>query len=97
MKKIIVILMGALFVFSCSDVKELSDSVTKIKNDQGLILKKLNSIEKKLNKLPPSKADNKKDKPKADPNQVYDIADAGSIMLGNPMAAISIVKWTDFQ
>lgn len=96
MKKVIAVLMGALLVFSCSDVKELSDSVSKIKNDQSLILKKLNSIEKKLNNLPPSKANNK-DKPKSDPNKVYDIAEAGSIVLGNPKASISIVKWTDFQ
>ena len=44
-----------------------------------------------------NKPNKKNDKPKADPNKVYDIAEAGSIVLGNPDAKVSIVKWTDYQ
>ena len=95
MIKIFTVSTALLFLFSCTDVRELSESVTKIKEDQSLILKKLNSIEKKIGKTAPPQAN--KNKPKADPNKVYDIAEAGSIVLGNPKAKVSIVKWTDFQ
>ena len=89
------VIITALFFFSCSDVTKLNESVTKIQEDQSLILKKLNSIEKKIGKNSPAQANKKK--PQSDPNKVYDIAEAGSIILGNPKAKISIVKWTDFQ
>ena len=36
-------------------------------------------------------------KPKADPNKVYNIADAGSVVLGNADAKVTVIKWTDFQ
>ena len=39
----------------------------------------------------------KNNKPKTDPNKVYHIADAGSIVLGDIDAKVSIIKWTDFQ
>jgi len=95
MTKILTMTTVILFLFSCTDVRELSESVTKIQENQSSILKKLNSIEKKIGKPSPPQAN--KNKPQADPNKVYDIAEAGSIVLGNPKAKISIVKWTDFQ
>ena len=95
-KKIVLYLFSGLFLMSCSDLTEIAEAVKKINQDQSLIIQKLNSIEKKVAErpTPPPKKD---DKPKADPNKVYDIADAGSIILGNKNAPVTIVKWTDYQ
>ncbi len=98
MKKTLFSLFLGLFLFSCSDLKTLSEDVKKIGKDQSLIIQKLNLLEKKIAEVskaaPPSK---KNDKPKSDPNKVYTIADAGSITLGNPNAPVTVIKWTDFQ
>jgi len=97
MKQILFSLFVGFFVFSCTDVKELTDAVNKISDEQKLIVQKLNKIEKKIgeaNKSQPPKKDNK---PKTDPNKVYNIADAGSVVLGNPNASVTVIKWTDFQ
>ena len=96
-KKIIFCLFSGLFILSCSDLKEIADTVKKINQDQSLIIQKLNSLEKKVaegSKLTPPKKDNK---PKTDPNKVYDIADAGSVVLGNKNASVTVIEWTDFQ
>ena len=39
----------------------------------------------------------KNNKPKIDHNKVYDIAEAGSIVLGDIDAKVTVIKWTDFQ
>jgi len=49
-------------------------------------------INKKRRSRPP-----KKKIIKSDPNKIYDIADAGSIVFGNPHALVTIVQWMDFQ
>tara|TARA_B100000676_G_C17623257_1_gene602776 strand:+ start:111 stop:410 length:300 start_codon:yes stop_codon:yes gene_type:complete len=98
MKKTMLSLFIGLFLFSCSDLKTLSEDVKKVKQDQSLIIQKLNSLEKKMADVAKASPSNKKnDKPKADPNKVYDIADAGSITFGNPNAPVTLIKWTDFQ
>ena len=98
MKKTIFSLFLGLFLFSCSDLKTLSEDVKKVSQNQSLILAKLNTLEKKIAEVSkPQPNNNKKDKPKADPNKVYTIADAGSITLGNPKAPVTVIKWTDFQ
>ena len=59
-------------------------------------VEKIEFLDKKVGNIsqPPT---NKKDKPKADPNKVYTVADAGSVTLGNPNAPVTVIKWTDFQ
>jgi len=98
-KKIMFSLFLGLFLFSCSDLKTLSDDVKKISQDQSLIIQKLNLLEKKIAEVSKAPANNNKknDKPKADPNKVYTVADAGSITFGNPNAPVTVIKWTDFQ
>ena len=104
-KKTIVSLLLGLFLFSCTDLNEVTDSLRQINEKQNLIIKKLNAIsEVQKNLAVAKKSDSKKtdpkkkdDKPKPDPNKVYDIAEAGSIVLGNPKAPLTIIKWTDFQ
>ena len=102
MKKILVIILLSIFVVSCQDTKVLEEKVNKISDDQALILNKLNDINKKVAelKLSPPPSNNKNDKkkpPQSDPNKVYNIAEAGSVVLGNPNASVTIIKWTDYQ
>ena len=105
-KKIAVALLICFFAVSCQDTKALEE----INDDQALILnklksldKKLQDIEKKIDDIPDAPIANKKNdkkkppKPESDPNKVYNVADAGSVILGNPNAAVTVIKWTDFQ
>ena len=54
---------------------------------------RLIQLEKKVQA--PAAPSNKK--PQADPNKVYDVPDAGSVVLGDPNAKITVIKWTDYQ
>ena len=103
-KKTLASLFLGLFIFSCSDLQDAAKNMKKINENQDLIINKLNAIDKKIATLEtkiaqnPSPSDKKKnDKPKADPNKVYDIAEAGSVVLGNPNAKVTVIEWTDFQ
>jgi len=103
-KKTMTSLFLGLFIFSCSDLQDAAKTMKDVSKNQEMILNKLNIIEKKIASLEtkvgqkPNPADKKKnDRPKADPNKVYDIAEAGSVVLGNPNAKVTIVEWTDFQ
>ena len=104
-KKIMTCLFLGFFIFSCSDLQDAAKSMKEINENQDLIINKLNAIDKKIATLetkiaqkPSPQADKKKDnKPKADPNKVYDIAEAGSVVLGNPNARVTVIEWTDFQ
>ena len=104
-KKTITSLFLGLFIFGCADLQDAAKSMKEINENQDLIINKLNVIDKKIATLetkiaerPAPPSDKKKnDKPKADPNKVYDIAEAGSVVLGNPSASVTVIKWTDFQ
>lgn len=89
-------LLASLFV-SCSDNTETNAALKKLSDEQALVIAKLNALDKKVDKISKSSPSKKDDKPKADPNKVYDIAEAGSVVLGNPNAPVTITKWTDFQ
>ena len=97
MKRIILSLFIGIFIFSCSDIKELTVAIEKMSDEQKLIVQKLNRIEKKISEKDKPQPPKKDNKPKADPNKIYDIADAGSVVLGNPNAPVTVIKWTDFQ
>ena len=103
-KKTITSLFFGLFIFSCSDLQDAAKSMKEINENQDLIINKLNAIDKKIATLetkmaqqPPPSDKKKNDKPKVDPNKVYNIAEAGSVVLGDPNAKITVIKWTDFQ
>ena len=97
-------------IISLSDVQNILNRVKSVDDAQKVILSKLSGLERKIDAIAKSMADlknpvqannnkpkAKNDKPKADPNKVYNIADAGSIVLGNPDAKVTVIKWTDFQ
>ena len=99
------LIFGLPFLVSCDQNEELSNRVKSVDDGQKVILSKLTALEKKLDAIEKNMGDLKKpagnqannNKPKADPNKVYDIADAGSIILGNPDAKVTVIEWTDFQ
>ena len=100
------LIFGLLFLTSCEQMNEdMNSKVKSIDDGQKVIISKLTALEKKLSTIEKNMSDIKKqpsanpsnNKPKADPNKVYDIADAGSVILGNPDAKVTVIKWTDFQ
>tara|TARA_B100001146_G_scaffold165307_1_gene146157 strand:- start:176 stop:472 length:297 start_codon:yes stop_codon:yes gene_type:complete len=96
-RKVILSLFLSLFIFSCSDITEMKTAMKQLGEQQNLIVQKLNAIDKKVGNISKPTPPKKDDKPKADPNKVYDIAEAGSVVLGNTNASVTIIKWTDFQ
>ena len=80
------LVFGRLFLTSCEqNNEEMKNKVKSIDDGQKVIISKLTALEKKLNAIEKSMSDIKKqppakpsnNKPKADPNKLYDIADAG--------------------
>ena len=70
----------------------VEEELKKINQKLDDIGKRLTNLEKKAPK--PSGNNNK---PKADPNAVYNIPISNSVVLGNPDAKVTVIKWTDFQ
>ena len=71
----------------------VEEELKKINEKLDGITKQLQVLEKKVGSAPPAQ-NNKK---KSDPNAVYNIPIAGSVVLGNPNAKITITEFTDFQ
>ena len=65
------------------------------------LLNRITELDKEvahLKQAPPSAKNNdKKKRPQSDPNKEYDVAVAGSVVLGNPNAQVTVIKWTDYQ
>ena len=74
----------------CGVEEELKKMNSKL-DDIG---KRLTSLEKKVGSAP---SDKQNKKPQADPNAVYNIPVSNSVVLGNPSAKVTVIKWTDFQ
>ena len=99
------LIFGLLFLTSCSQIDDLNNRTKSVDDAQKVIISKLTALDKKIDAIEKNMSDLKKpaanqannNKPKADPNKVYDIADAGSIILGNPDAKVTVIEWTDFQ
>tara|TARA_Y100001960_G_scaffold305855_1_gene360428 strand:+ start:629 stop:916 length:288 start_codon:yes stop_codon:yes gene_type:complete len=72
----------------------VEDELKKINDKLDGISKRIGALEKKVAAAPAPKNNNKK---QADPNAVYNVPVGDSVVLGNPEADITIIKWTDFQ
>ena len=99
------VIIFSLFIYSCMNVDNSSNMEKKldeIGDNQSLILKKIQGMEKTIanlalaNKNKP--ADNKKQQPpQADPNKVYNVPIGDSFSKGPKDAAVTIIEWSDFQ
>tara|TARA_B100000427_G_scaffold283447_1_gene255757 strand:+ start:185 stop:472 length:288 start_codon:yes stop_codon:yes gene_type:complete len=72
----------------------VEEELKKINQKLDGISKRLGALEKKVAAGPAAPKNNKK---QADPNAVYNVPVGDSVVLGNPNAKITIIKWTDFQ
>ena len=81
----------ASFMF-CGVEEELKKINQKLDN----IGKRLTTLEGKVGAPAPASKNNNK-KAQADPNAVYNIPVSNSVVLGNPKAKVTVIKWTDFQ
>ena len=103
--KYFTLLISSLLLISCfeADTASLEKAISKVQDNQKIILQKIESLEKgqqglRKNLASKAKTDPKKDnKPKADPNKVYNVAVGNSVIKGNPNAKVTITEWMDFQ
>ena len=72
----------------------VEDELKKINEKLDGISKRIGALEKKVAAAPAPPKNNKK---QADPNAVYNVPVGDSVVLGNPNAKVTIIKWTDFQ
>ena len=103
--KYFTLLTSSLLLISCfeADTASLEKAINKVQDNQKIILQKIESLEKgqqglRKNLAANTKTDPKKDnKPKADPNKVYNIPIGDSVSKGPADAAVTIIEWSDFQ
>ena len=103
--KYFTLLTSSLLLISCfeADTASLEKAISKVQDNQKIILQKIDSLEKgqqglRKNLASNAKAPSKKDnQPKADPNKVYNVAVGNSVVKGNPNAKVTVTYWTDFQ
>ena len=105
--KYFTLLTSSLLLISCfeADTASLEKAISKVQDNQKIILQKIESLEKgqqglrkNLASKSNTKTDPKKDnRPKADPNKVYNVAVGNSVIKGNPNAKVTITEWMDFQ
>ena len=104
-KKLFVICIFPLFLFSCEELNEVSEELKVLKDNQSLLLKQQADLIKKLASLesaikkggskPDAKKNNKRKTP--NPNISHNIPIGDSVVLGNPSAKVTVTKFTDFQ
>ena len=105
-----ILISSCLLMFSCNDLKKISNQMETIKGNQDIILAKQKELDGKLSllqsaivnintaaKQPPK--DNKKQQKRKTPNPdyVHNLDIGGSVVLGNPDAKVVVTKFTDFQ
>ena len=91
-------------LISCNTINnsEMEQAINEIKDNQNVILKKIESLDKSIANLALASknkpADNKKQQPpQADPNKVYNIEIGDSFTIGPENAKVTIIEWMDFQ
>ena len=91
-------------LISCNTANNLGmeQAINEIKDNQKVILKKIESLDKSIANLALASknkpADNKKpQQPQADPNKVYNVEIGDSFTLGPKNAKVTLIEWMDFQ
>ena len=93
---------GLLISCNTTNNSGMEQAINEIKDNQKIILKKIESMDKTIanlalvNKNKP--ADNKKQQPpQADPNKVYNVEIGDSFTIGPKNAKVTLIEWMDFQ
>ena len=91
-------------LISCNTANNLGmeQAINEIKDNQNVILKKIESLDKSIANLALASknkpADNKKQQPpQADPNKVYNVEIGDSFTIGPKNAKVTLIEWMDFQ
>ena len=88
-------IMNFLLKYETELITILESFQNKMEEDQNSLINELSVLNKKIDEI--SKNTKPAPPPKSDSNKVYDIAEAGSIVIGNPNAAVTIIEWIDYQ
>ena len=93
---------GLLISCNTANNSGMEQAINEIKDNQKIILKKMESMDKSISNLALASknkpADNKKQQPpQADTNKVYNVEIGDSFSMGPKDAKVTIIKWTDFQ
>ena len=107
----VVLISSCLLMFSCNDLKKISNQLETVKGNQDILIAKQKEFDKKIAVLQSSvkninvassnkPADNKKPQQKRktpNPDFVHNLPIGGSVVMGNPNAKVTITEFTDFQ
>ena len=93
---------GLLISCNTANNSGMEQTMNEIKDNQKIILKKIESMDKTIANLALASknkpADNKKQQPpQADPNKVYNVEIGDSFTLGPKNAKVTLIEWMDFQ
>ena len=93
---------GLLISCNTTNNSGMEQAINEIKDNQKVILKKIESMDKSIANLALASknkpADNKKpQQPQADPNKVYNVEIGDSFTLGPKNAKVTLIEWMDFQ
>ena len=94
---------AAGLLISCNTANNLGmeQAINEIKDNQKVILKKIESLDKSIANLALASknkpADKKQQPPQADPNKVYNVEIGDSFTIGPKNAKVTLIEWMDFQ
>ena len=93
---------GLLISCNTANNSGMEQTMNEIKDNQKVILKKIESLDKSIANLALASknkpADNKKQQPpQADPNKVYNVEIGDSFTIGPKNAKVTLIEWMDFQ
>ena len=93
---------GLLISCNTTNNSGMEQAINEIKDNQKVILKKIESLDKSIANLALASknkpADNKKpQQPQADPNKVYNVEIGDSFTIGPKNAKVTLIEWMDFQ
>ena len=93
---------GLLISCNTTNNSGMEQAINEIKDNQKVILKKIESLDKSITNLALARnnkpADKKKQQPpQADPNKVYNVEIGDSFTIGPQNAKVTLIEWMDFQ
>ena len=93
---------GLLISCNTANNSGMEQTMNEIKDNQKVILKKIESLDKSIANLALAgnnkPADKKKQQPpQADPNKVYNVEIGDSFTIGPKNAKVTLIEWMDFQ